>query len=94
MVTAHAGGSLLEGQDLLLQSGELQHAQRVVLEQEAPQRVPAPTNTDHHVFPMKHLSHKDSFKDFRHNQGTDAGKQELLKWPESSDWAWTPAASP
>lgn len=59
MVTAHTRGSLLEGQDLLFQRGELQHAQRVVLQQEAPQRVPAAANADHHVFPVKHLVNKD-----------------------------------
>lgn len=60
MVTAHAGRALLEGQDLLLQRGELQHAQGVVLQQEAPQRVPAPAHPHHHVFPVKHLLDRDS----------------------------------
>lgn len=54
MVTSQAGGAFLKGQDLLLQSGKLQHSQRVVFEQEATQRVPATSNTHHHMFPMKH----------------------------------------
>lgn len=59
MVTPHTGRSLLEGQDLLLQGGELQHAQGVVLQQETPQRVPAPADAHHHVLPVKHLLNKD-----------------------------------
>lgn len=55
MVTPQARGAFLKGQDLLLQSGELQHSQRVVLHQEAPQCVPAATDAHHHMFPMKHL---------------------------------------
>lgn len=54
MVTSKAGGAFLKSQDLLLQSGELQHSQRVVFHQEATQRVPAATHTHHHMFTMKH----------------------------------------
>lgn len=55
VVSSQAGGAFLKGQDLLLQSGELQHSQRVVLHQESTQCVPASTHTHHHVFTMKHL---------------------------------------
>lgn len=55
MVTTQAGRAFLKGQDLLLQSGELQHSQRVVLHEETTQRVPAAADTHHHVFTMKHL---------------------------------------
>lgn len=55
MVTAQARGAFLKGQDLLLQSGELQHSQRVVFHQETTQRVPAATDTHHHMFTVKHL---------------------------------------
>lgn len=58
MVTSQARGAFLKGQDLLLQSGELQHSQRVVLRQEAPQCVPAAADAHHHMFPMKHLRGK------------------------------------
>lgn len=54
-VTAQTRWALLKGQDLLLQCGELQHPQRVVLGQEAPQGVPAPANSHHHVFAVQHL---------------------------------------
>lgn len=54
MLTSEARGSFLEGEDLLLQSGELQHSQGVVLHQEATQCVPAAANTHHHVFVMEH----------------------------------------
>lgn len=55
MVTTQTRRALLEGQDLLLQRGELQHPQRVVLCQEAPQGVPASTHAHHHMFTMQHL---------------------------------------
>lgn len=55
MVTSQARRTFLKGQDLLLQGGELQHSQRVVLHQEATQRVPAAADTHHHMFTMKHL---------------------------------------
>lgn len=55
MLTTQTRGTLLEGQNLLLQRGELQHPQRVVFGQEASQRVPAAAHTHHHMFPMKHL---------------------------------------
>lgn len=55
-VTAQTRWALLEGQDLLLQCGELQLPQRVVLCQEAPQGVPAPADSYHHVFAVQHLT--------------------------------------
>lgn len=58
VVSSQSGRALLEGEDLLLQRGELQDAQRVVLGQEAAQSVPAAADPHHHVFPMKH-SNKD-----------------------------------
>lgn len=54
MVTSQGRGAFLKGQDLLLQSGELQDSQRVVFHEEAAQCVPAATDTHHHVFTMKH----------------------------------------
>lgn len=55
MVTPLARRALLKGKDLLLQGGKLKNPQRVVLHQEAAQRVPAPTHSHHHMFPMQHL---------------------------------------
>lgn len=62
MVTSQGGGAFLKGQDLLLQSGELQDSQRVVFREETAQCVPAAADTHHHVFTMKHLwTKKKSF---------------------------------
>lgn len=55
MMTPEAWGAFLEGQDLLLQSGELQYPQRVVFQQETSEGVPAATDAHHHMFAMKHL---------------------------------------
>lgn len=55
MMTPEAWGAFLEGQDLLLQSGELEHPQRVVFQQETSEGVPAATDAHHHMFAMKHL---------------------------------------
>lgn len=54
MMTPEAWGAFLEGQDLLLQSGELQYPQRVVFQQETSEGVPAATDAHHHMFAMKH----------------------------------------
>lgn len=59
VVSSQSGRALLEGEDLLLQRGELQDAQRVVLGQEAAQSVPAAADPHHYVFPMKHLERND-----------------------------------
>lgn len=58
MMTPEAWGAFLEGQDLLLQSGELQYPQRVVFQQETSEGVPAATDAHHHMFAMKHLRTK------------------------------------
>lgn len=58
MVSSQSWGAFLEGQDLLLQGGELQDSERIVLHEEAAEGVPASANTHHHMFTMKH-SNKD-----------------------------------
>lgn len=54
MVTTEAWGAFLKGQNLLLQSGELQNSQWVVLHQETTQSVPATADPHHHMFTMEH----------------------------------------